>query len=185
MNRNVNHTWIALALVSVVMLSSCRAKAPGGAEAALVKEIKQETIGGKDWKNPLPDTPENQKAGAEHFQHHCQICHGLDGHNFGVPFADTMSPPVADLGDPSVQAYSDGQLKWIIQNGIRFTGMPGWSGVLGDNEQWAIIRYIRHLPAKSALGPPPVYREAEEEHKHAGEGPGSEPHHHGEHEHKQ
>lgn len=181
------HSWkIVVAASAIALLISCRASAPGGAEAALVKKIKQETIGGKDWKNPLPNTPESRKTGAEHFQHHCQICHGLDGHNTGVPFADTMSPPVADLGEKSVQAYSDGQLKWIIQNGIRFSGMPGWSGVLDDNEQWAIICYIRHLPAKGSLGPPPVYKEAEEEHKHAEEGQGPPPHQHkhGEHDHK-
>jgi hypothetical protein len=64
--------------------------------------------------------------------------------------------------------------------------MPGWTGVLDDNEQWAIIGYIRHLPAKGSLGPPPVYREAEEEHKHAEEGQGSQPHQHqhGEHDKK-
>jgi mono/diheme cytochrome c family protein len=163
---------------AATLLAACSAKAPGSAEAALVKEIKKQTIGGKDWKNPLPDTPEDQKIGAEHFQHHCQICHGLDGHNTGVPFADKMTPPVADLGDKSVQDYTDGQIKWIIQNGIRFTGMPGWNGVLDDNEQWAIVRYIRHLPAQGSLGPPSIYKEAEEEHKHAEEGPGSQPHQH-------
>jgi S-disulfanyl-L-cysteine oxidoreductase SoxD len=161
-----------------VLLTSCSATAPGAAEAALVKKIKEETIGGKGWNNPLPDTADTQKTGAEHFQHHCQICHGLDGHNTGVPFADRMSPPVADLGDKNVQAYTDGQLKWIIQNGIRFTGMPGWNGILDDNEQWAIIRYLRHLPAKGSLGPPPVYKESEEEHHHAGEAAGSRPHEH-------
>ena len=164
--------------VCAVLLASCSAKAPGDAEAALVKEIKKETIGGKGWNNPLPDNADTQKTGAEHFQHHCQICHGLDGHNTGVPFAARMSPPVADLGDKSVQVYSDGQLKWIIQNGIRFTGMPGWNGILDDNEQWAIVRYIRHLPGKGSLGPPPVYRESEESHKHAGEDAGSAPHEH-------
>ena len=168
-------SWLLLTLVAVGLLASCSAKAPGSAESALAKEIKKETIGGSDWKNPLPDTPETQKTGAEHFQHHCQICHGLDGHNTGVPFANLMSPPVADLGDKSVQAYSDGQLKWIVLNGIRFTGMPGWKGIVDDNEQWAIVRYIRHLPAKGALGAPPVYKESEEEHAHA---PGAEPHQH-------
>ena len=106
---------VVFVVTVTALLASCRAKAPGDAEAALVNEIKKETIGGKNWTNPLPDTPETQKTGAEHFQHHCQICHGLDGHNTGVPFADTMSPPVADLGDKSVQAYTDGQLKWIIR----------------------------------------------------------------------
>jgi mono/diheme cytochrome c family protein len=182
-------SWKIVVVASVIaLLTSCRASAPGGAEAALVKEIKQQTIGGKDWKNPLPDTPENQRTGAEHFQHHCQICHGLDGHNTGVPFADTMSPPVADLGDKSVQAYSDGQLKWIIQNGIRFTGMPGWTGVLDDHEQWATIYYIRHLPAKGSLGPPPVYKESEEGHQHAEQGTAAESpehkHSHSDHDHK-
>jgi len=181
------HSLILVFLVVVTAsLSACRAKAPGAAEAALVNEIKKESIGGKNWSNPLPDNPENQRTGAEHFQHHCQVCHGLDGHNSGVPFADAMSPPVADLGDKRVQAYTDGQLKWIILNGVRFTGMPGWNGILDDNEQWAIIHYLRHLPAKGSLGPPPVYKEAEEEHHHAEEGhgaPGAE-HQHGSHEHK-
>ncbi len=160
------------------VLLSCRANAPGSAEAALVNQIKKETIGGKDWKNPLPDTPEVQKTGAEHFQHHCQICHGLDGHATGVPFANTMSPPVAELGDKSVQEYTDGQLKWIIQNGIRYTGMPGWDGIVGDDEQWAIIRFIRHLPPKGSLGAPPVFQESEKEHHHAEQAAPAEHHEH-------
>jgi mono/diheme cytochrome c family protein len=177
-----NRPWMfsVIMFATVAVLLSCRAKAPGGAEAALMRQIKQETIGGSDRKNPLPDTPANQKIGAEHFQHHCQICHGLDGHNTGVPFAAQMSPPVADLGDKSVQGYSDGQLKWIIDNGIRFTGMPSWMGIVDDNEQWAIVHYIRHLPAKGSLGPPPIYKEEEEEHKAAEQGakPGSHTHEH-------
>jgi hypothetical protein len=81
-----------------------------------------------------------------------------------------MAPPVANLGEKDVQAYSDGQLKWIIQNGIRFTGMPGWSGILDDDEMWHVVHYIRHLPAKGSLGAPPIYQEEEEEHKAAEQG---------------
>ncbi len=169
---------VVLVVTLAAMLASCRAKAPGEAEAALVNEIKKETIGGKNWTNPLPDTAESRKTGAEHFQHHCQVCHGLDGHNTGIPFADTMSPPIADLGDNSVQAYTDGQLKWILVNGIRFTGMPGWSNILDDKEQWAIIRYLRHLPAKGSLGPPPVYKQMEEEHRQGSTGPPANEHKH-------
>jgi len=50
----------------------------------------------------------------------------------GVPFAAKISPPVADLASKPVQDYSDGQLKWIIENGIRFSGMPAWKGILTD-----------------------------------------------------
>jgi mono/diheme cytochrome c family protein len=78
----------------------------------VLREIKEEiTIGGKELQNPTADNEQSVKRGAEHFQHHCQICHGLDGQNSGVPFADKMSPPVADLASKHVQEYTDGQLK--------------------------------------------------------------------------
>src|SRR5262249_9218775 len=124
------------------------------------------TIGGKDWVNPTPDNPETQKRGAEHFRHHCALCHGLDGQNTGVPFAAKMSPPVADLASKPVQEYRDGQLKWIIENGIRLSGMPAWSGVLSDDEMWSIVRYLRHLPAKGSLGAPAIFEESSRQHEH-------------------
>jgi mono/diheme cytochrome c family protein len=79
-----------------------------------------------------------------------------------------MDPPVPDLASKDVQTYSDGQLKWIVQNGIGPSGMPGWNGILDENEMWLVVRYIRHLPPAGSLGAPPVYKEAEEEHEHAG-----------------
>jgi mono/diheme cytochrome c family protein len=130
-------------------------------------------IGGEDWVNPTPDTPESVETGAEHFRHHCQICHGLDGRATGVPFAANMSPPVPDLGSPEVQDYTDGQLKWIVENGIRYTGMPAWKDVLDDEHMWLMVRYLRHLPAAGSLGPPAVYAESDhhstspgEDHEH-------------------
>ena len=85
------------------------------------------------------------------------VCHGLDGQNTGVPFADRMSPPVPDLGSPQVQKYSDGQLKRIIDDGIFPSGMPASRGILGDDEVWRIVLYLRHLPQKGSLGEPAVY----------------------------
>jgi len=154
-----------LPFLLILLLVSCQASAPGGLESAVAIEMKKIKIGGKDWKNPAPDNAESVKMGAEHFQHHCQVCHGLDGHNTGVPFAQKMSPPVLDLGEKDVQEFADGQLKWILENGIRFTGMPAWKGILDDNEMWYIVRYIRHLPAKGSLGIPAVYKESGEEHE--------------------
>jgi len=153
-----------LGLFGILVLSSCRVSGPGKWETLAANKAKRVTIGGKDWKNPMPDTPEAVKVGERHFQRHCQVCHGLDGHNTGVPFADRMSPPVADLGGEDIQAYTDGQLKWIIENGIRFTGMPGWDGVLKDDEMWYMVRFMRHLPTKGSLGPPAVFLD-DNEHK--------------------
>lgn len=162
---------------ALAVLVSCKAReGPRNIESTIVKEVKQKiTIGGKEWRNPVPDTVASEKEGGEHFQHHCMICHGLDGHATGVPFAARMDPPVPDLSSRDVQGYTDGQLKWIIQNGIAPSGMPGWSGILGENEMWNIVNYIRHLPPKGTLGVPAVYAQAEQEHEHAGEKPGMKP----------
>ena len=160
-------TLFVLALATLSALTGCKASGPGNFESAVAREVKQKiTIGGKDWKNPTPDTPDSSKEGAEHFQHHCMICHGLDGHATGVPFAMKMDPPVPDLASKDIQAYSDGQLKWIVQNGIGPSGMPGWNGILDENEMWLVVRYIRHLPPAGTLGAPAVFKEAEEEHEH-------------------
>jgi mono/diheme cytochrome c family protein len=161
--------FILLTFCSLLLLISCSASRPGDIETMVAQEAKRVAIAGKNLKNPLPDTPEVIKTGQEHFEHHCQVCHGLDGHNTGVPFAGKMSPNIPDLSEKFVQDFTDGQLKVIIQNGIRFSGMPGWQGILEDDEMWAMVRYIRHLPPKGSLGAPAVYQESEEEHHHAEE----------------
>jgi mono/diheme cytochrome c family protein len=164
-------------LLLPIILLACKAGTPGSIEGGVMKEIKQNvTIGGKDWKNPVAKSDAAIKEGGEHFQHHCQICHGLDGHNTGVPFAEKMDPPVADLGSKDVQEYTDGQLKWIIENGIGPSGMPGWKGILDDDEMWKMVHYIRNLPAKGSLGVPDVFKEEAEEHE--GSRTGKKPHTH-------
>ena len=161
------------ALAVVVTIAGCKAGAPSKAENAVVNEVKHEvTVGGKDVKNPIAYTPDAAKEGGEHFQHHCQICHGLDGQNTGVPFAAKMDPPVADLSTKDVQDYADGQLKWIIENGIEPSGMPGWKGILDDNEMWNMVHFIRHLPAKGSLGAPGIFKEEAEQHEEMEHGKG-------------
>jgi len=83
-----------------------------------------------------------------------------------VPFADRMSPPVPSLSAKDVQDYADGQLKWIIENGINPSGMPAWKGTLSDEEMWKVVDFLRHLPPKGSLGIPDVYREEQKEHEH-------------------
>ncbi len=130
----------------VTFLGACKISTPGKIETRAAQTAKKVTVGGKDWKNPVPNTNEALETGAAYFRQYCQACHGADGHRTGVLFADTMSPPVPDLASEDVQDYTDGQLKWVIQNGIRFTGMPGWEGILKDEEMWYMVRYIRNLP---------------------------------------
>ena len=159
-------TRLLFTFATLFLVIACKVSQPGSVESGVVRELKKNiTIGGKDDQNPAPDKQATIDEGRAHFGHHCQICHGLDGQNTGVPFAQQMSPPVADLNSKSVQAYSDGQLHWILMNGIKPSGMPSWKGILEDDEMWKIVRYLRHLPAKGSLGIPDVFKEDEREHQ--------------------
>ncbi len=141
-----------------LMLSACRVTAPGRAETDLAQWTKKHiTVRGNDVRNPLPDSAETLKDGKAAFGHYCIVCHGLDGQNTGVPFAANLSPPVPSLASKEVQGYGDGQLKWIIENGIEPSGMPASRGILNDDEMWSIVVYLRHLPPAGSLGEPRVY----------------------------
>jgi mono/diheme cytochrome c family protein len=137
---------------------ACKVRTPGRLETSFAETFKRKiTVGGKDDHNPLPATAENLHAGRENFSHYCFACHGLDGQNTGVPFAERMSPPVPPLTATSVQSYADGQLKWVIDNGISPSGMPASKGILNDDEIWQIVIYLRNLPPKGSLGEPAIY----------------------------
>jgi mono/diheme cytochrome c family protein len=148
----------SVAIACAALLAGCQVHQPGRVETAFAQEFKRTlSVGGKRDVNPLPATTENVRAGQRNFSQYCMVCHGLDGQNTGVPFADRMSPPVPPLNSASVQRYSDGQLKWVIDNGIFPSGMPASKGILNDDEIWQIVDYIRHLPPKGSLGEPGVY----------------------------
>ena len=148
----------SIAWAACIALSGCRVTTPGRAEAGLAQWTKRHvTVQGRDDRNPLPDSTETIKAGKEAFGHYCIVCHGLDGQNTGVPFAENLSPPVPSLASKEVQGYNDGQLKWIIENGIAPSGMPASRGILNDDEVWSIVVYLRNLPPAGSLGEPRVY----------------------------
>ena len=149
---------LSIALLLIGSLQGCKATPPGKAETAIMTKTKHSIfVGDKNVHNPVPPTGESVTQGKEAFSHYCVACHGLDGQNTGVPFADRMSPPVPSLASKDVQSYTDGQLKWVIDNGIAPSGMPASKGILSDDEQWAIINFLRHLPAAGSLGEPAMY----------------------------
>jgi mono/diheme cytochrome c family protein len=147
----------AILLAALALAAACKATPPSGLERAVATRVKRLTVGGKRDRNPLPATAENVARGRRDFSHYCVVCHGLDGQNTGVPFAGAMSPPVPLLTSVEVQGYSDGQLKSVIENGLFPSGMPGARGILGEEEMWRIVLYLRHLPPAGSLGEPPVY----------------------------
>jgi len=149
-------TGVTLALLLAAV--GCKANPPGKLERAVADAVKRRvTVGGRSDRNPEAATAENVRHGREAFAAYCVACHGLDGQNTGVPFAEAMSPPVPRLTAPEVQRYTDGQLHWIIRNGLFPSGMPASRGLLSDEEIWWIVIYIRHLPPAGSLGEPAMY----------------------------
>jgi mono/diheme cytochrome c family protein len=147
-----------IATLLLAALAGCKASPPGRLETKSVTFAKHHfLIGNKKQQNPLPNTPQTWADGKEAFSHYCVACHGMDGQTTGVPFIDRISPPIPSLASPDVQQYTDGQLKWILNNGIRPSGMPGSKGILSDDELWSIIVFLRHLPPAASQGTPEMY----------------------------
>lgn len=97
--------------------------------------------------NPVPLTPEVLQQSLEHFADHCATCHANDGSG-QTPIGKNVYPKAPDLRLADTQSMSDGELFWVIHNGIRFTAMPAWGE--GDPEKdldsWKLVHFIRYLP---------------------------------------
>jgi mono/diheme cytochrome c family protein len=151
-------TAITIAGMLLIALTGCKADPPGRLEAKAVTFAKHHIfIRDRGEKNPLPDSPATLADGGAAFAHYCVACHGNDGQNTGIPFADHISPPIPSLASAEVQRYTDGQLKWVLDYGIRPSGMPGSKGTLSDDELWSIVVFLRHLPPAGSRGTPEIY----------------------------
>ncbi len=97
--------------------------------------------------NPVPLSPDLLQEGLAHFADHCAVCHANDGSG-RTPIGKNVYPKAPDLRIADTQSMSDGELFWVIHNGIRFTAMPAWGeGDLDkDLDSWKLVHFIRHLP---------------------------------------
>jgi mono/diheme cytochrome c family protein len=96
-------------------------------------------------KNPLPNNPQVVSQGRQVYLQSCAICHGTDGHGATI-LGQGMYPPAVDLTSPHVQHWNDSQMFWIIQNGVRMTGMASWKGAIAPDDTWRLVIFIHHLP---------------------------------------
>ena len=139
-----------LAYVRVTGLSA-RAT-PSEAETGLARAIRSFAISGRDRSrtNPVPRSEPAVRAGLEHFADHCAVCHGNDGGGL-TNFGRGMFPPSPDLRTEPTQRMTDGELFYIIENGVRFTGMPAFATgtAEGEEESWKLVHFIRRLPRLS------------------------------------
>lgn len=95
-------------------------------------------------KNPFAPTPEVLSDARSHFADHCATCHGNDG-SCKTEIGQNLYPKPPDMRRPETQSLTDGQIYYIIHNGIRLTGMPAWGGPGKDDDSWKLVLFIRHL----------------------------------------
>ena len=99
--------------------------------------------GARELKNPVTADALTIAEARDHFADHCAICHANNGSGKTL-IGQNLYPPAPDMRRNTTQDLADGELFYIIKNGIRFTGMPGFGGE--DEENWKLVLFIRHLP---------------------------------------
>jgi mono/diheme cytochrome c family protein len=125
---------------------SARAQ-PTAMEAMLARNARHLSIpaNARNQHNPVDASGENLRAARAHFADHCAICHANDGSGESM-IGKGLYPKPPDLRANETQKLSDGELFWIIENGVRFTGMPAFGGHGSEEDSWKLVRFIRHLP---------------------------------------
>ncbi|MBY0507749.1 MAG: c-type cytochrome [Bryobacteraceae bacterium] len=104
----------------------------------------------KSRQNPAPATEEALSEARAHWADHCASCHANNGSG-DTEMGRNMYPRAPDMRKSDTQNLSDGELFFIIENGIRLTGMPAWGAGTAKSEEdsWKLVRFIRHLPQVS------------------------------------
>ena len=123
---------LAVALgVSVVLFLRTQASGlstreqPGRIESWAAQRLRAVAVpqDAKERRNPQMDSPETLAEARAHWADHCAICHSNNGSG-DVAIGQHLFPPSPDMRQAATQNRSDGELFYIIQNGIRHTGMP-------------------------------------------------------------
>jgi mono/diheme cytochrome c family protein len=155
--------WVLLAIVvgaiaygAILIRRGISARrAPSATETAVARAVRHLAIPkiARDEENPWAEvaTPEVLKDAREHFADHCAQCHANDGSG-NSEMGKNLYPRAPDMRQPATQNLTDGELYYIIRNGVPLTGMPAWGepDTPQDDESWQLVLFIRHLPKLTA-----------------------------------
>ncbi|MFZ0661452.1 MAG: cytochrome c [Acidobacteriaceae bacterium] len=120
---------------------------PGPLETSIATKARGWYVSRAAQKVPVSTVANNASsvsAGNGLYGMECASCHGSDGHT-PAPIGLAMYPRVPSLSSPAVQKLSDKELFWVIKNGIRLSGMPGFEHINTDQEIWQLTYYVRSL----------------------------------------
>ncbi len=149
---------VAIAVGASILHNGLSARAtPTALEAFFAQHAHRLSIpsDARNMHNPMPASEENLKAARDHFADHCSSCHGNDGSG-DTMYGKGLYPKPPDLRQSETQNLTDGELFWIIENGVRFTGMPAFGGGHGSARRQLETRVCsfaicRSLRTKNAL----------------------------------
>lgn len=139
--------------LAYVRNTGLRAQAePGALETLVARRVRAFAVPDemRALANPLPSNDENVRAGMEHFAKYCAMCHGNDGSGQKSAIGRGLFPKPPDMRTSATQQLTDGEIFYIIENGVRFTGMPAF----GDGDvngpaaglAWQLVHFVRRLP---------------------------------------
>ena len=123
---------------------------PGPIEIAAARTARHWLVpaSARSTPNPEPATADTLQSGLAHWADHCASCHGNDGSG-DTAMGRGLYPKAPDMRRPATQDLSDGELFYLIEHGVKLTGMPAW-GVgtpEGVRASWHLVQVIRRLPA--------------------------------------
>ena len=128
---------------------------PGALETRLARSFRALAVPSdvRAMTNPLGTSDDIVRPGMEHFARYCALCHANDGSGTDTPFGKGLFPKPPDLRGET-QNLTDGEIFYVIENGIRFTGMPafgtGSADPAGEKLAWQLVAFIRRLPRVTA-----------------------------------
>ena len=97
---------------------------------------------------PYLNDPEIIRAGFNKYRKDCAMCHGTPA-SYPGEVGKGLTPEPPKLWK-SAQDMSDGELFWVIRNGIEMTGMPSWSHEYKEKDIWSVVAFLKRLPNISA-----------------------------------
>jgi mono/diheme cytochrome c family protein len=138
----------AAVLVPILRRGVSARDEPTWAETLIARQMRHLAIpaSAREQANPTQATPEVLSEARAHFADHCASCHGNDGSG-KTEIGRSLYPKAPDMRLASTQDLSDGELFYIIEHGVRLTGMPAWGTGTADGaqESWQLVHFIRRL----------------------------------------
>jgi predicted CXXCH cytochrome family protein len=124
------------------------ANEPSLAEKTVARFARQLSIprNARNETNPWTATPELLNEARNDYLDRCSVCHGPDGSGL-TTVGRNLYPKVPDLRASQTQSLTDGEIRYIIRNGVRLTGMPGWAKPHDEqsDDSWKLVLFIRSL----------------------------------------